>query len=492
MPSTIWKKYKLIKEISSNSGIKTYSARLEPIIKEIIPKDKDDYQAISERLEQLKAQLDIYEIIEEDLKFYIVAENNDELLSQIDKLILSDESIIKKEGIIQGHGSPITIEEINKLFEKDKAMCKISYETLDKKQGKGSGFFCKLDNFHIKYALFTNNHVLGEFNIKIGKKINFEYLAKSLLGYKMSKKQIEITEERRVFTNKELDYTCIELFESDGIYDYFQIDPNLFEYDNTYLINNDIFILQYPNGNDISFSYGKILSAKDNDIQHNASTEGGSSGSPIIIRCKENYVIGLHSGFIKKRQYNIAITFISILDDILNKNKIICIYKPKENDKEINLLHDYNIDTSKWPNQENAKLYLEAKNMNKNIFENYMDIYIDNKKIKFDYKYKIKDTKEIKVKFIFKKILTNTMYMFWGCSSLESIDLSSFNTTNVKDMSYMFYECSSLKSIDLSSFNTTNVKIMWNMFLGCSSLESIDLSSFNTTNVKDMPGMFLG
>ena len=171
MPSTIWNKYKLIKEISSNAGIKTYSARLEPIIKEIKPKDKDDYQAISERLEQVNAQLDIYEIIEEDCKFYIVAENNDELLSKIDKLILSDELNIKKEGIIKGHGSPITKEEIDELFEKDKAMCKISYETLDKKQGKGSGFFCKLDNFHIKYALFTNNHVLGEFNIKIGKKV---------------------------------------------------------------------------------------------------------------------------------------------------------------------------------------------------------------------------------------------------------------------------------------------------------------------------------
>ena len=83
--------------------------------------------------------------------------------------------------------------------------------------------------------------------------------------------------------------------------------------------------------------------------------------------------------------------------------------------------------------------------MNKNIFENYMDIYIDNKKIKFDYKYKIKDTKEIKVKFIFKKILTNTMCMFFKCSSLKSIDLSSFNTTNVNNMSRMFFGCSSLK-----------------------------------------------
>ena len=124
------------------------------------------------------------------------------------------------------------------------------------------------------------------------------------------------------------------------------------------------------------------------------------------------------------------------------------------------------------------------------FFENYIDIYIDNKKIKFDYKYKIKEIKEIKVKFIFKKILTNTMYMFNGCSSLKSIDLSSFNTTNVKDMSWMFAECSSLESIDLSSFNTTNVKNMSSMFGGCSSLKSIDLSSFNKTNVTNMNRMF--
>ena len=61
--------------------------------------------------------------------------------------------------------------------------------------------------------------------------------------------------------------------------------------------------------------------------------------------------------------------------------------------------------------------------------------------------------------------------MFSECPSLESIDLSSFNTTNVKNMSEMFYECSSLKSIDLSSFNTTNVKDMREMFDECPSLK---------------------
>ena len=60
--------------------------------------------------------------------------------------------------------------------------------------------------------------------------------------------------------------------------------------------------------------------------------------------------------------------------------------------------------------------------------------------------------------------------MFMECSSLQSIDLSSFNTTNVNYMCNMFWDCKSLKSIDLSSFNTTNVKAMYGMF-GYSSLK---------------------
>ena len=40
-------------------------------------------------------------------------------------------------------------------------MCKISFETLENNKGKGWGFFCKRDNFPIKYALFTYYHVLN-------------------------------------------------------------------------------------------------------------------------------------------------------------------------------------------------------------------------------------------------------------------------------------------------------------------------------------------
>ena len=54
MPSKIWSKYKKIKEIKSNSNIKTYLTRIDLVVKEIIPKNIDDYYAISERLEELK------------------------------------------------------------------------------------------------------------------------------------------------------------------------------------------------------------------------------------------------------------------------------------------------------------------------------------------------------------------------------------------------------------------------------------------------------
>ena len=75
--------------------------------------------------------------------------------------------------------------------------------------------------------------------------------------------------------------------------------------------------------------------------------------------------------------------------------------------------------------------------------------------------------------------------MFSGCSSLEIIDLSSFNINNVTNMSSMFWKCSSLKSMDLSSFNTKNVTNKSFIFLRCSSLkkENVKLNKNEKKNL---------
>ena len=50
-------------------------------------------------------------------------------------------------------------------------------------------------------------------------------------------------------------------------------------------------------------------------------------------------------------------------------------------------------------------------------------------------------------------------------------------------MDHMFSECKKLKKINLSNFNTSNVKSMSNMFTNCENLISIDLSNFDTSKV---------
>ena len=86
--------------------------------------------------------------------------------------------------------------------------------------------------------------------------------------------------------------------------------------------------------------------------------------------------------------------------------------------------------------------------------------------------------------------VTNMEYMFRGCYSLTSLDVTGFNTQNVTNMSLMFINCCSLTSLDVTSFNTQNVTDMSYMFYLCSGLTSLDLSGFNTQNVTNMSEMF--
>ena len=49
------------------------------------------------------------------------------------------------------------------------------------------------------------------------------------------------------------------------------------------------------------------------------------------------------------------------------------------------------------------------------------------------------------------------------------IKFYNFNTNNVTYMRYMFYGCSSVQELNLYNFNTNNVYNMRYMFYGCSS-----------------------
>ena len=84
----------------------------------------------------------------------------------------------------------------------------------------------------------------------------------------------------------------------------------------------------------------------------------------------------------------------------------------------------------------------------------------------------------------------NMASMFDRCSSLTSLDLSSWNTASVTTMSVMFTGCSKLTSLDLSSWNTENVEMTYSTFSECSELTTVDLSGWNTAKVVNTNYMF--
>lgn len=86
--------------------------------------------------------------------------------------------------------------------------------------------------------------------------------------------------------------------------------------------------------------------------------------------------------------------------------------------------------------------------------------------------------------------VTDLNATFKGCESLTELDLSGSNSENVKEMNEMFYGCRALSKLDLTDFKTGQVTTMENLFCICSTLETLDVSSFNTENVTTMLGMF--
>lgn len=86
--------------------------------------------------------------------------------------------------------------------------------------------------------------------------------------------------------------------------------------------------------------------------------------------------------------------------------------------------------------------------------------------------------------------VTDLNGMFRGCARLTELDLSGSNAEKVKDMCKMFYGCVALSNLNLSGFKTGSVTDMRYLFSSCQSLESLDLSGFNTENVTSMESMF--
>ena len=76
-------------------------------------------------------------------------------------------------------------------------------------------------------------------------------------------------------------------------------------------------------------------------------------------------------------------------------------------------------------------------------------------------------------------------WLFYNCTSLISVNLSNFETQNVKNMDYIFYYCKSLTLIDISNF-ITNKKMVY-LFKELPDNGTIRISSHSQDKFKEIP-----
>ena len=87
--------------------------------------------------------------------------------------------------------------------------------------------------------------------------------------------------------------------------------------------------------------------------------------------------------------------------------------------------------------------------------------------------------------------LANNMdFMFINCEALNSLNVSTWNTSNVTSMESLFRRCSSLTSLDVSNWDTSYVGTMKFLFYNCNNLTSLDVSNWDTSSVNNMSSLF--
>ena len=81
--------------------------------------------------------------------------------------------------------------------------------------------------------------------------------------------------------------------------------------------------------------------------------------------------------------------------------------------------------------------------------------------------------------------------MFDTCKNLTYVNFTYFDTSELKDMRFMFYYATNLTKIILgNNFSTKKITTLRYLFNSCYSLTSVNLSMFNTSNVRSFDYMF--
>ena len=243
------------------------------------------------------------------------------------------------------------------------AICQITL-----KDGYGSGFFCKIpitENYNnLSNVLLTCEHILNQDIIFSEKDIT--------IIVNNTKKTISL-KNRKKWSDKQLDYSCIEILEEDNIDDYYQLDDIIFKRDysnNMYSEKgkrNKVIIFAIMKGRRGHCS-GLIKNIANCYFYHNCKNYKGSSGG-VIVNKNNNCVIGIHKGNAsnndkerKNEIWNIGIFINDIIKNI------------KSNKENTNSVIKFNYKNNNINNNSINKIFNESKPYIKALLVSFYEI----------------------------------------------------------------------------------------------------------------------
>ena len=233
---------------------------------------------------------------------------------------------IKTEKFINVSPEPVSFKGTENILDQmNNSVCRIF------NKGEGTAFFTKIPyQSKLLPVLITNNHVISKNDI------DNNHIITLYLNNEQIIKTIKLDDNRLKYTNEELDITIIELKNDKLNNKYLELDDNIINYFKTnikenpsYLndvySNKSIYLINYPENNNVVVSYGKPPNLSGSKIYHKCSTKEGSSGSPILM-INNQKLIGIHYGCSKKHEYNFGTSLIYPIiefNDIFKKKKIM-------------------------------------------------------------------------------------------------------------------------------------------------------------------------
>ena len=358
-----------------------------------------------------------------------------------------------------------TMEGTYNIYKQIKNNCICAIQGIQGSFYTYTGFFCYLPYRKKKIT------VLMTCSSAINRHYNSDKLIIFFDNYK-TQKTIKMNKDRILYSS--FDLTIIEIKPEDNlnIINFLELDENLF-INNSEIIyeKKSLYIPYYQRQKGALVSYGTLNKKVSYYLLHLCKVEESSKGAPIV-NLENNKVIGLHVKSNENPYYNQGTFLKYAINDLNNiKNQIQIIVEVNEN----------NI---------NKEVYFLNKDNNKELNENNTKLFIGNKEYKFQKYFQSRKVGKYSIVLKLNTKIKDCSFIFYNCSDIIAIDLSSFSSDMVVNMDSMFSKCLLLKYVDFYSFNSSKVISMKNLFSGCCNLNMIDLLNFHTQNVKDMSGMF--